>query len=77
MKKPTWPDGTPKSMNNAFNWRNTEATAITRIGAPNARALDMQSSGNIYTYTKAKKPPKGFVAPPPPVGNKMYTIKKQ
>ena len=77
MTKPTWPDGTPKSMNNAFNWRNTEATAINRIGAPNARSLDLHSSGNIYTYTKAKKAAKGFVPPPPPVGNKMYTIKKQ
>jgi hypothetical protein len=76
MKKPTWPDGTPKSMNNAFNWRDTEATAHTRVGTPNARSLDMHSNGNICVYTKATKV-KGFVVPPPPRGNKMYTIKKQ
>ena len=77
MKKPTWPDGTPKSMDNAFNWRNTEATAINRIGAPNARSLDLHSNGSVYTYTKAKKAAKNFTPPPVTSGNKMFSIKKQ
>jgi hypothetical protein len=73
----TWPDGTPKSMHNAFNWREGKATAVPFVANKNHRALDMHSNGNVYTYTKAKTAAKNFIAPPPPKGNKMYAIKKQ
>ncbi len=77
MTQATWPDGTPKSMNNAFNWRVGKATAIPFVANVNHRSLDMHSNGNVYTYTKAKQAGKNYIAPPPPTGNKMFTIKKQ
>ena len=61
MKKypPTWPDGTPKSMNNAFNWR-TGAPSVASPAKPlNARAQDLNSNGSIYAYTPAGKTPYG------------------
>jgi hypothetical protein len=73
----TWPDGTPKSMNNAFNWREGKATAVPFVANKNHRALDLHSHGNIYTYTKATAPSNKFKGGVPPKGNKMYTIKKQ
>ena len=72
-----WPDGTPKSMNNAFNWRVGEATAVPFVANKNLRARDLHSNGNIYTYTKAAKPSNKFTGGKPPKGNKMFTIKKQ
>lgn len=74
---PTWPDGTPKSMNNAFNWRVGVATAVPFVANKNQRALDLTSNGHVYTYTKAKQPSKKFTGGKPPKGNKMYTVKKQ
>lgn len=52
---PTWPDGTPKSMNNAFNWRAgiADVPAAPKAAKPNARSKDLHSNGNINTYTKA------------------------
>ena len=74
----TWPDGTPKSMNNAFNWRNTAATAVPYVGGVNPRSLDMHSNGNVYTYTRAKKINNSTPPPPPRLkGSNMFTIKKQ
>jgi len=73
----TWPDGTPKSMNNAFNWREGVATATPKLGSPNARSLDMHSNGSVFTYTKAKQASNKFTGGVPPKGNKMFTIKKQ
>lgn len=74
---PTWPDGTPKSMHNAFNWRARESTTTPTAGHKPPRSLDMHSNGNVYTYTKAKDPAKKFTPPPTPSSNKMFTIKKQ
>jgi len=73
----TWPDGTPKSMNNAFNWRVGVATAIPFVANKNHRALDLTSNGNVYTYTKAKQASNKYTGGKPPKGNVMYTIKKQ
>ena len=47
-----WPDGTPKSMNNAFNWRNTPATTTPKPKAANARSKDLNSNGSIYTHSQ-------------------------
>lgn len=61
MKKPppAWPDGTPKSTNNAFNWR-TGAPSVAAPAKPlNARAKDLDSNGSIYAYTPAGKKPYG------------------
>lgn len=73
----TWPDGTPKSMNNAFNWRNGVATAVPFVANKNQRARDLHSNGNIYAYTTAKKATQTHSNPHKPTGNKMFTIKKQ
>lgn len=73
----TWPDGTPKSMNNAFNWRVGKATAVPFVANKNQRALDLHSHGNIYTYTQAAKPSNKYTGGKPPKGNVMFTIKKQ
>lgn len=56
-----WPDGTPKSMNNAFNWRTGAATAVSKPKAANARSKDLNSNGSIYTYshTASEKKPYG------------------
>lgn len=54
-----WPDGTPKSMNNAFNWRTSAATTTPKRQAANARSKDLDSNGSIYTYShtaSTKKP---------------------
>jgi hypothetical protein len=50
---PTWPDGTPKSTNNAFNWRTDTPSAAPKPKTPNARSQDLNSNGNINTYSKA------------------------
>jgi len=56
---PKWPDGTPKSTNNAFNWR-TGAPSVAAPAKPlNARAKDLDSNGSIYAYTPAGKKPYG------------------
>lgn len=73
----TWPDGTPKSMNNAFNWRVGVATAIPFVSNKNHRSLDLTSNGNVYSYTKAKQSSNKYTGGKPPKGNVMYTIKKQ
>jgi len=53
----TWEDGTPKSMNNAFNWRDaTRATKDEPAKHLPARAMDLNSNGDIRLYTKAKPP---------------------
>lgn len=50
-----WPDGTPKSMNNAFNWRAMTPTVTPHKSGPiPARAKDLNSNGNVFTtYSKA------------------------
>lgn len=72
----TWPDGTPKSMNNAFNWRAGKATAIPFVANKNQRARDLHSNGNIYTYTAATRntTPKTITKHGK---GKMFTINKQ
>jgi hypothetical protein len=52
-----WPDGTRKSMHNAFNWRDNALGILSvRYVAPTpARSKDMNSNGNIYSVTKAKE----------------------
>ena len=53
-KQPTWPDGTPKSMNNVFNWRaGTTDTASIKPKAPNGRSKDLNSNGNVYAFSRA------------------------
>lgn len=52
---PTWPDGTPKSTNNAFNWRTKASSVATPAKPLNARAKDLNSNGNINTYSTASK----------------------
>jgi hypothetical protein len=62
MKKypPTWPDGTPKSMNNAFNWRaGVTDTKFLTPKATNGRSKDLNSNGSIYAYAPAGKTPYG------------------
>lgn len=61
MKKypSAWPDGTPKSMNNAFNWRTGEPSVAAPAKPLNARAKDLNSNGSIYAYTPAGKTPYG------------------
>lgn len=51
----TWPDGTPKSTNNAFNWRGQAAAVeMPKTRAPAVRSKDLNASGNAFqTYTKA------------------------
>lgn len=73
----TWPDGTPKSTNNAFNWRVGKATAVPFVANKNNRSMDLHSNGNVYTYTKAKLSSNKYTGGKPPKGNTMYTIKKQ
>jgi hypothetical protein len=73
-----WPDGTPKSMNNAFNWREGKATAVPFVSNKNHRSLDMQSNGNVYAYTKAAGSRSSNSAATPTQRNgRMFTIKKQ
>lgn len=58
-----WPDGTPKSMNNAFNWRGTPATTSFKRTSTSARSKDLNSNGSIHTHasTADKKVPYGRV----------------
>ena len=53
-KQPTWPDGTPKSMNNVFNWRAgvTDSKSL-KPKASNGRSKDLNSNGNVYTFSRA------------------------
>lgn len=71
-----WPDGTRKSMNNAFNWReNAVGILSTKAPAPTpARSKDMASNGNIYSYTQAKATHKPVAAKR---GTKLYSINKE
>jgi hypothetical protein len=71
-----WPDGTPKSMNNAFNWReNAIGVLSVKFVTPTpARSKDMASNGNIYSYTKAKFVPKPVAAKR---GTNLYSINKE
>jgi hypothetical protein len=52
-----WPDGTRKSMHNAFNWRQNSLGVLSVKSATPvpARSKDLNSNGSIYTYTKAKE----------------------
>ena len=50
-----WPDGTPKSMHNAFNWRDN-ATGILCKQKPvsvSPRSKDMNSNDYFTTYATA------------------------
>ena len=53
-KQPTWPDGTPKSMDNAFNWRAgvTDSRSL-KPKASNGRSKDLHSNGNVYAFSRA------------------------
>lgn len=55
MTQSTWPDGTPKSMNNAFNWRTGAASVASPPKPLNARAKDLNSTGGIHTFSAAGK----------------------
>lgn len=50
-----WPDGTPKSANNAFDWKNmTPTIARPRIGPIPPRAKDLNAKDSIMqTYARA------------------------
>jgi hypothetical protein len=51
---PKWPDGTPKSTNNAFNWRaGVTDTAFLKPKASNGRSKDLNSNGDVHAYSKA------------------------
>jgi hypothetical protein len=51
---PTWPDGTPKSTSNAFNWRaGVTDTKFLKPKATNGRSKDLNSNGDIHAYSKA------------------------
>lgn len=52
---PKWDDGTPKSTNNAFNWRKDIPSIAPPSKPLNARAKDLNSNGSIYAYTPAGK----------------------
>ncbi|MFM7013132.1 MAG: hypothetical protein ACKO0Z_28010 [Betaproteobacteria bacterium] len=73
-----WPDGTPKSMHNAFNWRaNALGVLGVKFTAPTpARSKDMHSNGSIYSYAKAKSNTAPHVATKHGKG-KMFTINKE
>ena len=73
----TWPDGTPKSMNNAFNWRAGVATAIPFVATKNNRSRDLTSNGNVYSYTKAKLSSNAPTGRAADKGGKLFTVKKQ
>jgi hypothetical protein len=77
MTQLTWPDGTPKSMNNAFNWRVGTATAVPFVANKNHRSLDLSSADNVRTYTKAKKGTKPANLKSTYGRGALYTIKKQ
>jgi hypothetical protein len=49
---PKWPDGTPKSTTNAFNWRTDTPSAAPKKPPLNARAKDLNSHGDFHTPTK-------------------------
>ena len=50
---PKWPDGTPKSTTNAFNWRaGATDTAFLKPKASNGRSKDLNSHGDFHTTTK-------------------------
>jgi hypothetical protein len=51
---PKWPDGTPKSTNNAFNWRTGEPSLAPKLKAPNARAKDLDSNGDFHSHLKLR-----------------------
>lgn len=71
-----WPDGTPKSMHNAFNWRDNALGVLSvKFAAPiPARAKDLNSNGNIYSYTKATNITK---FPATTRSGKLHTINKE
>ena len=70
-----WPDGTPKSMNNAFNWRENASSILASKPVPTpARSKDMSSNGSIYAYAKTKSAPKPVAAKR---GTKLYSINKE
>ena len=54
-----WPDGTPKSGNNAFDWRNrTPEIEPTRLGPTPPRTKDLHAKSNVFqAYTRAGNPP--------------------
>jgi hypothetical protein len=55
MTNPTWPDGTPKSVNNAFTWRKDTPSIAPPTRPLNARAKDLNSNGGIHTFSTAGK----------------------
>jgi len=50
-----WPDGTPKSMHTAFNWRENALGILCAKPTPTpARATDLTAADSIYTLPKNK-----------------------
>lgn len=62
----TWPDGTPKSTNNAFNWQGHASTiAQTRATTLPPRSKNLHAKdGTFRIYTKAGAPSDPSVAVP-------------
>ena len=73
-----WPDGTPKSMHNAFNWRENSLGILCVKPTPiPERSKDMTASSSIYSYGKD---PKKSTAPHTVANHgkgKMFTVKKE
>lgn len=71
----TWPDGTRKSMGNAFNWRENSLGILTARPMPvSPRSQDMHSNDQNYAYTKAKATPR---AASQLDRGKLFTINKE
>lgn len=55
----TWPDGTPKSQGNAFNWRGNESHITNSKDWKQSEAAKRQMSGKpgpaFTIYSKAKR----------------------
>ena len=48
-----WPDGWPKSKNNAFNWRNKEQQIFTKAQIPQMQQKQVASSSKVIVYSRA------------------------
>jgi len=72
----TWEDGTPKSMNNAFNWQ--EGTRTTK-DEPNryipSRSQDLTPDGSITVYSKPVRAE--YRVPPKPISKANITYSRK
>lgn len=71
----TWPDGTPKSTNNAFDWRNhAPVVEAPKSGPIPARAKDLNATSSIFTiYSKAVASIGSFPSVAVPSGKRRKT----